>query len=279
MRIAVTGGTGKLGTVTVDHLRGTGHEVVVLDQAGADRLAYTRLDITDFGQVVDAFAGINDRHGGIDAVVHLAAIPGTGLSTDVATFHNNVIGTFNVFQAARRLGIGRLVFASSETVLGLPFDLAPPYVPLDEEYCTRPESVYALGKHLEEELAIKIARWEPEMSITAMRFSNVMVDGDYDNFASFTAEGRKGNLWSYIDARDGAEAIRLAVEAGRPGYDVFLIFAGDTVLDSPSAELMAEHFAGVQVRGDLSGTVSLVSTSKARRLLGWEPRHSWRDGR
>lgn len=277
MRIAVTGGNGKLGAVTVDHLRATGHEVVVLDQAGRDRNEYTRVDITDYGQVIDAFAGINDRHGGLDAIVHLAAIPGPGLATDAATFHNNVVGTFNVFQAARRLGIRRVVFASSETVLGLPFDAPPPYVPLDEDYDTRPESVYSLGKHLEEELARKIARWDPELSITGMRFSNVMIEADYAAFPGFTAEERKWNLWGYIDARDGAEAIRLAVEAGRPGYEVFVIFAGDTAVDRPNAELMAEFFPDVEVRGDLGLHDSLTSTMKARRILGWEPKHSWRD--
>ncbi|MDP3208577.1 MAG: NAD(P)-dependent oxidoreductase [Rhodoglobus sp.] len=279
MRIAVTGGNGKLGSATVGHLRAAGHEVVVLDQAGADRAAFTQVDITNYGHVIDALAGINDRHDGLDAIVHLAAIPAPGIQSDAATFHNNVVGTFNVFQAARRLEIRRVVFASSETVLGLPFDAPPPYVPLDEEYDTRPESVYSLGKHVEEELAIKFARWDPELSITALRFSNVMVESDYAEFASFTAEGRKWNLWGYIDARDGAEAIRLAVEAGRPGYDVFNIFAADTVLDRPNDELMSEFFPGVEARGDLGVHDSLTSTAKAERMLGWEATHSWRDAR
>ena len=279
MRIAVTGGNGKLGAVAVQHLRAAGHEVIVLDQAGPDRWEFTQVDITNYGHVIDALAGINDRHDGLDAIVHLAAIPAPGLLSDAATFHNNVVGTFNVFQAARRLGIRRVVFASSETVLGLPFDAPPPYVPLDEEYDTRPESVYSLGKHLEEELARKVSRWDPDLSITALRFSNVMVESDYAGFADFDAEGRKWNLWGYIDARDGAEAIRLAVEAGRPGYDVFNVFAADTVLDRPNAELMAEFFPGVEARGDLGERASLTSTAKAKRVLGWEAKHSWRDAR
>ncbi|MEQ1736263.1 MAG: NAD(P)-dependent oxidoreductase [Rhodoglobus sp.] len=276
MRIAVTGGNGKLGSVTVEHLHAAGHDVVVLDQAGPDRWTYTQVDMTNYGHVIDALAGINDRHDGLDAIVHLAAIPAPGLLSDAATFHNNVGGAFNVFQAARRLEIRRVVFASSETVLGLPFDAPPPYVPLDEEYDTRPESVYSLGKHVEEQLAIKFARWDRELSITALRFSNVMVESDYAEFAGFTAEGRKWNLWGYIDARDGAEAIRLAVEAGRPGYDVFNIFAADTVLDRPNAELMAEFFPGVEARGDLGVNDSLTSTAKAKRILGWEAKHTWR---
>ena len=279
MRIAVTGGNGKLGRVAVEHLRATGHEVVVLDRAGPDRWMFTQIEITDYGQVIDALAGVNDRHDGVDAIVHLAAIPAPGVLADAATFHNNVVGAFNVFQAARRLGIRRVVFASSETVLGLPFDTPPPYVPLDEQYDTRPESIYSLGKHLEEELARKYARWDPELSITALRFSNVMVPADYAEFPSFDADARlrKWNLWGYIDARDGAKAIRLALEAGHPGYDVFNIFAADTVMTRPNAELMAEVFPGVETRGELGVNDSLTSTAKARRILGWEATHSWRD--
>ena len=277
MRIAVTGGNGKLGAVTVEHLRAAGHDVVVLDQTGPNRWEFTQVDITDYGHVIDALAGIDDRHDGLDGIVHLAAIPAPGILSDAATFHNNVVGTFNVFQAARRLGIRRVVFASSETVLGLPFDTPPPYVPLDEEYDTRPESVYSLGKHLEEQLALKLTRWDPELSITALRFSNVMVPSDYAVFPTFTAEERKWNLWGYIDARDGAEAIRLALEAGHVGYEVFNIFAADTVIDRPNAELMAEFFPDVEVRGDLGVNDSLTSTAKAKRILGWEATRSWRD--
>jgi nucleoside-diphosphate-sugar epimerase len=279
MKIAVTGSNGKLGRATVLALREAGHIVIGLDIAGADRATFTRLDITDYGQVVDAFAGINDRHDGIDAIVHLAAIPAPGLWTDVATFHNNVVGTFNVFQAARRLGIRRIVFASSETVLGLPFDVPPPYIPLDEDYETRPESVYSLGKVVEEELARKFARWDPELSITALRFSNVMDPEDYVQFPSFEDDpaSRKWNLWGYIDARDGAEAIRLAVEAGHPGFDTFVIFAADTVMTRENQSLVEEYFPGVEVRGSLGRNESLTSTAKAKRILGWTAKHGWRD--
>ncbi len=279
MKIAVTGGNGKLGRATVIALREAGHEVVVLDSAGPNRETFTRVDITDYGQIADALAGINDRHDGLDAVAHLAAIPAPGITSDVATFHNNMNGTFNVFQAAKRAGIRRIAFASSETVLGLPFETPPPYVPLDEEYDTRPESIYSLGKHLEEELAQKLTRWDPELSITALRFSNVMEPEDYAAFPSFDADARmrSWNLWGYIDARDGANAIRLALETGRPGYEVFNIFAADTVMSRPNAELMAEVFPGVEVRGDLGVNESLTSTAKAERLLGWKPVHSWRE--
>lgn len=280
MIIAVTGATGKLGRATVAGLRAAGHEVIPLDRVGA-RGSVVNVDITDYGQIVDAFAGIDEHHRGLDAVAHLAAIPAPGLYSDSATFHNNVVGTFNVFQAARRAGVTRIAFASSETVLGLPFDAPPPYVPLDEEYDTRPESMYSLGKHLEEQLALKLARWDDELSISALRFSNVMDPDDYADFPSFDADPllRKWNLWGYIDARDGAEAIRLALEKARPGYEVYNIFAADTVMTRSNAELMAEVFPGVEVRGELGVNDSLTSSAKAERLLGWRPQHSWRDAR
>jgi UDP-glucose 4-epimerase len=252
--------------------------VVNLDRFG-ERGTFTLVDLTDYGQVIDAIAGVDDRHSGVDAIVHLAAIPAPGLASDVATFHNNMLSTFNVFQAARRLGITRIVYASSETVLGLPFDVPPPYIPVDEEYPARPESTYSLVKHLEEQLAIELVRWNPELSITALRFSNVMDPADYAAFSSFDADAtaRKWNLWGYIDGRDGAQAVSLALAKAGPGFERFIIAAADTVMSRPNAELVAEVFPGVPVRGELGVNDTLLSIDKARRLLGYEPRHSWRD--
>jgi nucleoside-diphosphate-sugar epimerase len=278
MRIAVTGGSGKLGRTVVRTLRNEGDEVVNLDRFG-ERGSFTQVDLTDFGQVVDAIAGVDDRHAGVDAIVHLAAIPAPGLASDVATFHNNMLSTFNVFQAARRLGITRIVYASSETVLGLPFDVPPPYIPVDEEYPARPESTYSLVKHLEEQLAIELVRWNPELSITALRFSNVMDPADYAAFPSFDADAtlRKWNLWSYIDGRDGAQAVSLALAKAGPGFERFIVAAADTVMSRPNAELVDEVFPGVPLRGELGVHDTLFSIEKARRVLGYEPRHSWRD--
>lgn len=278
MRIAVTGGSGKLGRTVVRTLRDEGHEVVNLDQQG-DRALVTRVDLTDYGQVIDAIAGVDDRHDGVDAIVHLGAIPAPGILSDVATFHNNMLSTFNVFQAARRLGITRVVYASSETVLGLPFDVPPPYIPVDEEYPALPESTYSLVKHLEEQMAIEFARWNPELSITALRFSNVMDPADYVDFPSFDADPRlrKWNLWGYVDGRDGAQAVSLALAKAWPGFDRFIIAAADTVMSRPNAELVAEVFPDVPLHGELGVHDTLLSIDKARRVLGYEPRHSWRD--
>lgn len=279
MRIAVTGSSGRLGSVVVRELRAQGHRVVGFDVAGTRGPDFVQIDLTDYGQVVDALTAVGDQHTGFDALVHLAAIPAPGIRPDVATFHNNMASTFNVFWAAARLGMTRIVYASSETVLGLPFETPPPYLPVDEEYAARPESVYSLVKHLEEQMAIELVRWYPELSITALRFSNVMLPEDYAEFASFQADAnlRKWNLWGYIDARDGAQAVERALQVAPPGFDRFIIAAADTVMERENSELVGEIFAEVPVARDLGTHDTLLSIEKARRLLGFDPQYSWRD--
>ena len=280
MDIAVTGGSGKLGRTVVRELRAAGHTVVNLDATGERGPGFVRVDLTDYGQTIDAILGVDDAHGGFDAIVHLAAIPAPAILSDVATFHNNIRVTYNVFQAARRAGIKNIVYASSETVLGLPFDVPPPYIPVDEDYPARPESTYSLVKHLEEQMAIELVRWDPSLKIVALRFSNVMDPSDYAAFPSYDADarGRKWNLWGYIDARDGAQAIQKALEWDTTGFDRFIIAAADTVMSRSNAELVAEVFPGVPLkRDDLDNNDTLLSIDKARRVLGYDPQHSWRD--
>jgi nucleoside-diphosphate-sugar epimerase len=280
MRIVVTGGNGKLGRAVVEGLREAGHDVFVLDAVGERGDTFTRIDLTNYGSVVDAFGSVNDRYDSLDAVVHLAAIPAGGLEADSATFHNNMNATFNVFQAARRAGIKRVVYASSETLLGIPFELDPPYIPLDEDYPSRPESMYSVVKHLEEELAIKLCRWDPELSITGLRFSNVLDESDYVNQPKWEADPslRRWNLWGYIDKRDGAQAVLKALEANLRGFDTFVIANADSVVARSSAELAAEYFPNAPLKRPLSGNETLLSIDKARRLLGYEPKYGWRAG-
>jgi nucleoside-diphosphate-sugar epimerase len=284
--VAVTGSSGKLGRHVVRDLTAHGHHVVALDRVpDPDSPAATtvRLDLTDFGQVYEALAGV-DEAPPADAVVHLGAIPAPGLTTNAATFANNAPSTYNVFAAARRCGIRSIVWASSETVLGLPFgdDDPPPYIPVDEEYPPRPSSTYSLVKTLEEEVARQFCRWEPALTMVGLRFSNVMDEADYAAFPSFDADPRlrSWNLWGYIDGRDGAQAVRRGLEhcaRGGGGVEVFVIANADTVMSRSSADLAAEVFPGVPVRRPLGEHETLLSIEKARRVLGYEPEHSWRD--
>jgi UDP-glucose 4-epimerase len=284
--VAVTGSSGKLGRHVVAHLADHGYRVVALDRApdpASHAAAFVRVDLTDTGQVLEALTGVDEVHDGLDAVVHLAAIPAPGLTTNGATFANNIAATHNVFSAARRAGIRSVVWASSETVLGLPFADPPPYLPVDEEYPPRPNSTYSLVKTLEEEMARQFCRWQPDLTMVGLRFSNVMDPDDYAQFPAFDADPRlrSWNLWGYIDGRDGAQAVRLGLEhcaRGGGGVEVFVIANADTVMSRPSADLAAEVFPSVPITRPLGEHETLLSIEKARRLLGYEPTHSWRDG-
>jgi nucleoside-diphosphate-sugar epimerase len=277
MRIILTGGSGKLGSTVVTSLRDAGHTVVVLDRAVA-RGEGVPVDLTDAGQTLDAIAGVEEQHDGVDAIVHLAAIPAPGLFPDVVTFENNILSTHHVLQAARRAGVRKVVTASSETLLGLPMDVPPTYLPVDEEV-TLPNSTYSMTKHLEEQMALTFCRWDPALSITAMRFSNVMVEADYAGFEAWQDDPflRKWNAWGYIDARDAAEAIRLALEVRGPGFERYIIANADTVMRTPRRELAEAVFPGVPFTRSVEGTDTLLSIEKARAELGWSPSHSWRD--
>ncbi|TFB77275.1 NAD(P)-dependent oxidoreductase [Cryobacterium glaciale] len=279
MRIIVTGGSGKLGCSVVTRLADDGHEVLNLDRVGTRGPGFLSIDLTNYGEVLDAFHGVDDTATGFDALVHLAAVPAPGIRPDVATFHNNMLTSYNVFQAARRVGITRIVYASSETVLGLPFDLDPPYLPVDEQYAARPESTYSLVKHLEEQLAIQLVRWDRTLSITALRFSNVMDPEDYAAFPGYdeNARNRKWNLWGYIDGRDGAQAVSRALTTAGPGFETFIIAAADTVSSRSSSDLAAEVFPRVGFTRPVTEHETLLGIDKARRLLGYAPEHSWRD--
>jgi nucleoside-diphosphate-sugar epimerase len=246
----------------------------------ANYAPFVAADLADFGQALEVLSEIDDRYRGVDAVVHLAAIPAPGRHPNAVIFSNNTLSTYNVFEASRRLGIKNVVWASSETVLGLPFDTPPPYAPVDEAYPARPETAYSLSKFVGEEMAKQFARWDPMLKIVGLRFSNVMEPADYARFPSFDADARlrKWNLWAYIDARDAAQAIRKALEAPFKGAEVFVIANSDGVMSRPNAELMAEVYPGVALKAGVGPNDTLLSIEKARRMLGYEPQHSWRNG-
>ncbi|MDA9796405.1 NAD(P)-dependent oxidoreductase [Aquiluna sp.] len=279
--VLVTGGSGKLGKFVVRHLMESGWNVTSIDRVPHpdSRVWSTIVDLLDSGSVMDLMTGANERHSKLDAVVHLAAIPAPGLQSDKATINNNLNSTLNVFMAARNAGIKKVVFASSETVLGLPFDTPPPYVPVDEEYEPRPESFYSLSKVLEERLAKELCRWDHELSMVGLRFSNVIDPIEYPSFEDFQDDAikRKWNLWGYIDARDGALAVEKALDYETPGFEPFIIASPDSVMRMTNTQLLQEVFPEVALRRQVSEHETLLGIEKAKRLLGFNPSNSWRD--
>ena len=276
-RVCVTGASGQAGRAVVADLREHGYDVQPADVAvtRADREDGTlRADLSDYGQAVEVLSQS-------DAVVHLANIPAPGLSTPAVTFNDNITMNFNVFQAAAALKLDRVVWASSETTLGLPFDTPPRYAPVDEDHYPVPTSTYALSKVASETIAGHIAQWSG-IPYIALRFSNIMAPEDYEWFAEFQDDPatRKWNLWGYIDQRDVAQSCRLALEADPAtvqGNPAFIIAAADTVMDRPSAELLGEVFPGVKLTRDVSEFGTLLAIDRAREALGFDPAHSWRD--
>jgi nucleoside-diphosphate-sugar epimerase len=272
--IIVTGGSGKAGRAIIADLLAYGYQVRSVDlvRPTETRVPTLVADLTDLGQTFEVLSGA-------DAVVHMAAIPAPGIRTEEVTFQTNLLSTYNIFQAAVTLGLQRVVWASSETTLGLPFDREQPaYAPIDEQHPLYPESSYALSKVLGEEMARQFHRWSG-IPFVGLRFSNIMESQQYQAFPTFWQDARlrKWNLWGYVDARDVAQSCRLGLEAGIQGAESFIIAAADTVMNRPNRELMAEVFPGVPLRADTGDFETLLSIAKARRLLGYNPQHSWRD--
>jgi nucleoside-diphosphate-sugar epimerase len=276
-RICVTGATGQAGRAVVRDLREHGYDVVPTDIAVTREDLFDgvmRADLTDYGQALEALQGA-------DAIVHLANIPAPGLSTPTHTFNTNMTMNFNVFTAAANAGVSRVVWASSETTLGLPFEVPPRYAPVDEDHYPFPTTTYALSKVASETVAGHIAQWSG-IPFIALRFSNIWAHADYHEFPSFWADprDRSWNLWGYIDERDVAASCRLALTAPAEavaGSPSFIIAAADTVMNRPSADLLAEVYPGVRLTREIDEYGTLLAIDRARKVLGFEPRHSWRD--
>jgi nucleoside-diphosphate-sugar epimerase len=289
-RVVVTGGSGKAGRAVVRDLVDHAFDVVNVDvQPPSEQVArFLRADLTDLGEAIEAVRGA-------DAIVHLAAIPAPGIRTVERTFEINVLTTYNVFSAGALLRVKRVVWASSETVLGLPFGRRharnlldavavpghwpePDYVPIDEEHPLRPHSSYSLSKVHGEEMARQFARWSG-IPFVGLRFSAIREPGEYAAFPDAWGDPHlnEWNVWSYVDARDVAQACRLGLTADVSGAEVFIIAAADTVMDRQNGQMMSECFPSVPVRRGTGDHDSLLSIAKARRVLGYEPKHSWRD--
>src|SRR3984957_12573249 len=284
-RICVTGATGKAGRAAVRELRHQGYQVVATDnRLTSDDVAagVLRADLTDYGQATEALRGA-------DAVVHLANSPAPGLSTPAVTFNANITMNFNVFHAAASLGLARVVWASSETTLGLAFGhdreqipggigAAPRYAPVDEDHFPVPNTTYALSKVASETVAEQISRWS-DIPFVGLRISNIMELHDYDRFPSYWPDPhlRRWNLWGYVDVRDVAAACRLGLEADVTGSQNVIIAAADTVMNRPSRDLLAEVFPDAPLSREIAEFGTLLAIDRAKQVIGYVPAHSWRD--
>jgi nucleoside-diphosphate-sugar epimerase len=282
-RICVTGATGKAGRAAVTHLREHGYDVLATDVAVSDARAQgvLKADLTDYGQATEVLRGA-------DAVVHLANIPAPGLVPPAVTFNANMSMNFNVFHAAAALGLSKVVWASSETTLGLPFGGGPEqspgapgelrYAPVDEDHFPYPSTTYALSKVASETIAEQVSRWSG-IPFVGLRISNIMEPHDYRRFPGYWPDphSRKWNVWGYVDVRDVAAACRLGLEAEVTGSRNVIIAAADTVMNRPSRDVLAEVFPDVPLTREVSEFGTLLSVDRAKQVIGYEPAHSWRD--
>lgn len=289
-RILFTGGSGKAGQHVVQYLVDAGYSVLNIDTKKLDNPAVRTLitDITDAGQVFNAFSAYTGLHEfdedlspqPIDAVVHFAAIPRIMITPDNEVYRINVMGTYNVLDAATKLGIPKVIIASSETTYGIVFAHGhrdPEYFPLDEEYPVKPMDSYAVSKICNERTAEAFAL-RTETDIYALRIGNVIEPSEYSLFPGWFAKPdfRKRIAWSYIDARDLGELVRLGIETDGLGYQVFNAVNNDSSSDLPTAELVRRYYPNVPVRGEMGEFESLLSNKKAREMLGFKENHNWR---
>jgi nucleoside-diphosphate-sugar epimerase len=287
-RVIVTGGSGKAGKYVVQEFIQHGYQVLNLDLKLWPGLPARTLitDLTDAGQVFNALSSyVGGEDGGsirpqpIDAVVHLAAIPAIFIVPDNEVFRINTMSTYNVLDAASKLGIDKVIIASSETTYGICFaydDRDPLYFPLDEEYPVDPMDSYALSKVVNERTG-RAFHLRDGMDVYAFRIGNVIEPGDYVNLIAGYADPyqRKRIAWSYIDARDLAQACRLGVETDGLGFQVFNIANDEVSSNLPTRELLQRYFPNVPVRRELGEYETLLSNRKVKEALGFQPQQTW----
>ncbi|WP_428377165.1 NAD-dependent epimerase/dehydratase family protein [Lichenicoccus sp.] len=290
-QILFTGGSGKAGRHVVQYLVEQGYHVLNIDTKPLDNPKVRTLitDITDAGQLFNAFSSYTGLHEfdpdlrpqKIDAVVHFAAIPRIMIVPDNEVYRINVMGTYNVLDAAAKLGIPKVIIASSETTYGVVFantPREPEYFPLDEAYPVDPMDSYALSKICNERTA-RAFSLRNNSDIYALRIGNVIEPSEYELFPGWFAKPdfRKKIAWSYIDARDLGEIVRLGIETDGLGYQVFNAANDHTSSDLPTAELLRRYYPNVPVHGELGEFEGLLSNRKVREHLGFKEKHNWRN--
>lgn len=292
MRILFTGGSGKAGRHVVPYLLAKGHRVVnadlvPLDCDGVDNLT---VDITDSGQMFNAltsYANFDELEPGtgvpkFDAVVHFAAVPRILLKPDNETYRVNTIGTYNVLEAAVKLGIKKVIFASSETTYGVCFadgERKPAYLPVDEEHPVIPEDSYAMSKVVNEVTARSFQR-RSGFDIYGIRINNVIEPHEYAaNFPDYFKDPdlRRRNIFAYIDARDLGQMVDLMLRTDGLGFEIFNASNDNHSVNLSTKELIGRYYQGVEIKRDMGEEETVYSNAKAKDMLGFAPVHNWRD--
>ncbi len=289
-KIFVTGGSGKAGKHLIQYLLEKGYSVVNADLVplvmnGVDNI---NLDITDSGQVFNALSGyanipelkLGEGIKNFRAVVHLAAIPRILVKPDNETFRINTLGTYNVMEAATKLGIKKIIFASSETTYGFCFaqgNPIPKWLPIEEDYETSPTDSYGLSKVLNEKTG-KSFQKRTGIDIYALRIGNIIEPDEYHRFEEFCENPsiRLRNLFNYIDARDLAQAIELCIKKDGLGYEVFNVTHNINSVSLTTEEIIKQFFPNVKMRRDMEKYESILSSKKIRDVLGFNPAHDWK---
>jgi nucleoside-diphosphate-sugar epimerase len=292
MRVFFTGGSGKAGRHAIPHLVEQGHHVTNIDlvplrHKGVPDL---KVDLTDAGQVFNAMAshasgaeleaGQGPRP--YDAVVHFAAVPSMFLTADNETYRVNVLSTFNVLDAATKLGVRKIVIASSETTYGVCFadgEVRPEYIPVDEEHPTVPQDAYAMSKVCNEATA-RSFQARTGFDIYALRINNVIEPHEYLAHAKAwreTPEVRRRNIFAYIDARDLGHMVDRCLRTDGLSYQVFNVSNDDSSVGLPSTDVIERFYKGIPVRRPLGEHETFYCNAKAKRLLNYAPSHGWRD--
>ncbi|MGP1396112.1 MAG: NAD-dependent epimerase/dehydratase family protein [Inquilinaceae bacterium] len=276
MRIALTGGSGRIGREIARQALAAGHDVVSVDRRApedttpADNLRFVLADTDDYHGLVAAFEGC-------DALIHMAAIPAPIGYDDHIVHNNNVVGSYNAMRAAIENGIRRICQASSVNAIGLAFSREAhfDYLPIDEDHPNYSEEPYSLSKWICEAQADCFVRRYEDLAIASLRFHYVVPDRDQAGAIYNTLEPGSGkHLWAYTLTGPAAQACLLGVTAPFAGHEVFYIVAPDTTIDIPSLELHRRFHPHVPIRGDLSGFRAFFDSSKAARILGWtHPEH------